>query len=388
MKQFVKRAVGSAIFASGLRDVLLRNTAVVVAFHRVYNAARPEGLTVSVPEFERYCQFFKDSFQVVSLLELVSRLERGQKLNRELAITFDDGYRDNFEHAAPVLERLSLPATFFVVTQWIGTDVVPWWDREEGVRYPWMTWEQVRSLHRSGFDIGCHTRTHVDLGAVSGLEAREEILGARHELEKQLGASVELFSYPYGKPSNLADSNRHLVSGSGFRCCCSSFGGVNTPNTNPFHIRRVPIHQTVQLPIILRSTSLWDGVSWQSDAFSSDTERRTVLRNVGSNWVLTLVGIAVTYVLTPFVIATLGTEGYGTWTLITSMTGYISLLALGVPMACVRYLAEHVAEGDTKQMNETIGSCAGLLPRDRWNRRADRRRAHGVVRHLRDSVDL
>jgi O-antigen/teichoic acid export membrane protein len=85
-----------------------------------------------------------------------------------------------------------------------------------------------------------------------------------------------------------------------------------------------------------------------------------VLRNVGSNWVLTLVGIAATYVLTPFVIQTLGTEGYGTWTLITSMTGYISLLALGVPMACVRYLAEHVAEGDTKQMNETIGSCAGL----------------------------
>jgi O-antigen/teichoic acid export membrane protein len=85
-----------------------------------------------------------------------------------------------------------------------------------------------------------------------------------------------------------------------------------------------------------------------------------VLRNVGSNWVLTLVGIAITYVLTPFVITTLGTEGYGTWTLITSMTGYISLLALGVPMACVRYLAEHVAEGDTKGMNETIGSCAGL----------------------------
>jgi O-antigen/teichoic acid export membrane protein len=85
-----------------------------------------------------------------------------------------------------------------------------------------------------------------------------------------------------------------------------------------------------------------------------------VLRNVGSNWALTVVTIAVTYVMTPFVIHTLGRDGYGTWTLITAMTGYMSLMALGVPMACVRYLAEDVAERDSQRMNATIASCAGL----------------------------
>jgi len=85
-----------------------------------------------------------------------------------------------------------------------------------------------------------------------------------------------------------------------------------------------------------------------------------MLRNIGSNWVLTAATIAATYLLTPFVIRTLGQDGYGTWTLITAMTGYMSLLALGVPMACVRYLAQDVAEGDTRKMNETIGSCAGM----------------------------
>jgi O-antigen/teichoic acid export membrane protein len=85
-----------------------------------------------------------------------------------------------------------------------------------------------------------------------------------------------------------------------------------------------------------------------------------VLRNIGSNWVLILVTVAATYILTPFIIETLGQEGYGTWTLITAITGYVGLLALGVPMASVRYLAEHVAEGDVKKMNATIGSCAGL----------------------------
>ena len=86
-----------------------------------------------------------------------------------------------------------------------------------------------------------------------------------------------------------------------------------------------------------------------------------MLRNVGSNWALTLVTIAATYVLTPFIFDTLGREGYGTWTLITAMTGYIGLLALGVPMASVRYLAQHVAEKDPRKMNRAIGSCAGCI---------------------------
>jgi O-antigen/teichoic acid export membrane protein len=85
-----------------------------------------------------------------------------------------------------------------------------------------------------------------------------------------------------------------------------------------------------------------------------------MLRNIGSNWILILATIAATAVTTPFIIHALGQEGYGTWTLINAMTGYMTLLALGVPMACVRYLAQHVAEGDLRKMNRTIGTCAGL----------------------------
>jgi O-antigen/teichoic acid export membrane protein len=85
-----------------------------------------------------------------------------------------------------------------------------------------------------------------------------------------------------------------------------------------------------------------------------------VLRNVGSNWVLTVLTVAVSYVMTPFVVHTLGVSGYGTWTLITAMTGYIGLVALGVPMACVRYVAEHVSLKEWTKANQTIGTCAGL----------------------------
>ncbi|MFL6280851.1 MAG: polysaccharide deacetylase family protein [Vicinamibacterales bacterium] len=249
MRGWLKAVVAQTIFGSHLDALLLRNSAVVVTFHRVLDTEEPDGLTVSVALFETYCRFFKRHFNVVSLAHLVDKLEHGGKLNRELAITFDDGYRDNFEHAAPVLERLGLPATFFIVSQWIGSDVVPWWDRQGGVRYPWMTWDHVRSLQERGFHIGAHTRTHVDLGAVTGLQAREEIVGGRRELEERLGTPIELFAYPYGRQANLADANRSLIRGAGFRCCCSCFGGVVEDSSDPFHLRRVPITSGYPSPL-------------------------------------------------------------------------------------------------------------------------------------------
>lgn len=85
-----------------------------------------------------------------------------------------------------------------------------------------------------------------------------------------------------------------------------------------------------------------------------------MLKSIGSNWVVTLVTIVVLYLLTPFTLHKLGAQGYGTWLLITSMNGYLGLLVLGVPMASVRYFAQHVANQDTGKLNEAIGSCTGL----------------------------
>ncbi len=85
-----------------------------------------------------------------------------------------------------------------------------------------------------------------------------------------------------------------------------------------------------------------------------------MLRNIGSNWVLIVVSIVATYFITPFTIKTLGQDGYGTWTLITALTGHLTLLSLGVPAACVRYVSQYVAAADVRRMNETISSCAGL----------------------------
>ena len=241
MSRPIKAMLGQVVFASRLNGLLLGDTGVVVAFHHVDDTEDPRGLSIGPALFERYCRFFRRHFHVIPLRDFVGRLERREPLHRRLAITFDDGYRNNFDHAAPVLEKFGLPATFFVVSQWIGSDVVPWWDRQENLRHPWMTWDEVRSLRRRGFDIGAHTRTHADLGQIHGASALDEILGGRFELEQRLGQPVDLFAYPYGGRDNLADANRALVKAAGFRCCCSCYGGVTDAGADPFHLPRVPV---------------------------------------------------------------------------------------------------------------------------------------------------
>jgi peptidoglycan/xylan/chitin deacetylase (PgdA/CDA1 family) len=241
VKRLLQTVAGRLIYETDLKAALTKNAAVVVTFHRIDDLSDSRGLTISVEMFERYCRFFKRHFRVSPLRTIADKLARGVPLRGELAITFDDGYRDNFENAARVLEKLSLPATFFVVSHWIGSQVVPWWDQEQGLRVPWMTWEQVRSLHQRGFDIGAHTRTHVDLGDVTGAAASAEIIGARREIEQQLGAAVDLFAYPYGGRAHLTEANRELVRSAGFRCCCSAFAGINDSGTDPFDVKRIPI---------------------------------------------------------------------------------------------------------------------------------------------------
>jgi peptidoglycan/xylan/chitin deacetylase (PgdA/CDA1 family) len=236
----VKSVAGGWLTRLGLHRRILGDRGVVVTFHRVSDAYQ-DVFTCSVKDFESFCRFFRRHFTVISLGEMVSRLEHGLTLSGTLAVTFDDGYRDNYEFAAPVLRSLGLPATFFVVSDFIESDVVAWWDRQYDPAPGWMTWSQVRQLREDGFEIGAHTRSHADLGEVAGTVAEREIVESRRQLEDRLGAAVELFAYPYGRLENLTESNRELARMAGFRCCASCYGGTNRRGADPLRLRRIPV---------------------------------------------------------------------------------------------------------------------------------------------------
>ena len=242
MKRRVKAVVGRLLCEAGLHRSALRNTATIVAFHRVDDALAGDDLTVSCRDFERFCRFFKRHYEVLSLKELTARLESREGVGGTLAITFDDGYRDNFINAAPILKGLDLPATFFITSRFMGTDHVAWWDAEEGAAPPWMSWDEVRLLADQGFEIGGHTRHHADLGEISGDAAWKEIRGCREDLERMLERPVETFAYPYGRRDALTEDNRDLVRRAGFNVCVSCYGGLNRPGANPLRLLRTPIN--------------------------------------------------------------------------------------------------------------------------------------------------
>ena len=248
MKRPLKTLLGRGLVSTGLHKAWLADHGVVVAFHRVNNDIPEDGLTVSSKKFERFCRFFRANFDVISLGEFVGRLERGTSVAGTLAITFDDGYRDNFEVAAPILRATGLPATFFLATRYIESNVVPWWDEALPKKLSWMTWDQVRTLAQQGFDLGAHTQHHVDLGKVSVDEAGREIRGSRQDLIDKLGRAPDHFAYPYGGRANMVEPNRALVQAAGFRCCVSSYGGLATTGTDPFRLERVAISPWFQTP--------------------------------------------------------------------------------------------------------------------------------------------
>lgn len=122
-----------------------------------------------------------------------------------VAITFDDGYEDNFTEAYPALAQAGMTATFFVTAGLVQRDpavlrrMSGLYGVGEGVIRP-MDWDQVRQLAAEGFSVGSHTYGHPNLARLEPSEARADMHRARDLLEDRLGAPVPLFAYPFGRP--------------------------------------------------------------------------------------------------------------------------------------------------------------------------------------------
>jgi peptidoglycan/xylan/chitin deacetylase (PgdA/CDA1 family) len=241
LKKFAKSALGRMFVATGRFREKIASQSTIVAFHRVNDIPVDDSLTVSPATFEEFCTFFKAHFDVVPLAEQVRAVRAGQPRGGSLSITFDDGYRDNFAIAAPILKKLGLPATFFVTTGFVQSETVPFWDRNLSPQPGWMSWEEVRSLKAQGFEIGCHTQTHLDMGSAPAEQIRVELRQSRAILEQQVQAPVTLFAYPFGGRKNINPTSESLVREEGFECCVSCCGGINQGHVDPFKLNRLPI---------------------------------------------------------------------------------------------------------------------------------------------------
>jgi peptidoglycan/xylan/chitin deacetylase (PgdA/CDA1 family) len=157
-------------------------------------------------------------------------------------LTFDDGFLDVHSNAMPVLVELGWTATVFLVATLVGRSDV--WCQAENrawVANPLMGGDEIGEMRRRGFSFQSHTRTHPRLTTLTDLMLRDEMSGARRELEAMLNESVQVLAYPYGRTDErvfAAAADAGYVAG--FTCK----PGLNSPGDNPLRLRRIEVMHT------------------------------------------------------------------------------------------------------------------------------------------------
>lgn len=259
-----KSLLGHVVFGLGLGRRLLGARAVVVAFHRVEGDGPGDAMTMPTAQFRDWCRFFARHFRAATLEDIVGKLERGEALAGELAITFDDGYRDFKTDAVPAMAAFGLSATVFAVSDYVGTQAMPWWDAAKP--YPFMDWSELGEVVAQGFCVGSHGQTHTAMDALSAQAALEELVVSKAVLETGLGRRIDWYAYPYGHPDRMPDVARQAVRQAGYRACCG-YGGLIGANADPFHLGRVCINDWFASPeqfggylVLLRLRDCWAGL--------------------------------------------------------------------------------------------------------------------------------
>jgi len=153
--------------------------------------------TVSPTEFAWQLKYLKKhNFQVVSLGELIGKLKNQEKIeDKTVALTFDDGYADNFLEAWPLLKKYNFPATIFLSTDFIGRSFT----NSQGVKIGVLNQDQIKEMASSGLiELGSHTHTHPRLEDISRADFIQEVNLSKEIIEQLTGQSCRFFAYPRG----------------------------------------------------------------------------------------------------------------------------------------------------------------------------------------------
>jgi peptidoglycan/xylan/chitin deacetylase (PgdA/CDA1 family) len=240
-------------------------------------------------------------YTVLPLEELVGRALVGDVPANAVAITFDDGYQDNYEHAFPILKQFGIPGTIFLSTGVINRPGILWHDvlfdlfrkttamsiEIDGRSLPlhcradklqalfavlktirrlspdardrhisniaaslgvsfnvrsgpkMLTWEQIREMAKAGITFGAHTVSHPILSRMPLDKAVQEIETSKRTIEDKIGQRVRLFAYPNGSREDFTEPLKRSLKELGFQCAVTTMWGLNGRISDPFELRRM-----------------------------------------------------------------------------------------------------------------------------------------------------
>lgn len=316
MRNTLKFVICWLLYHSGILSLYLRFfflkrpqfPVVVIYYHRFVRShdgvldIHPS-ISHPVTEFIKEIDFLKRYFYVLSLDEAADTLSKGRYFSRPaVVLTADDGYKDNYDLAFPILKENNTPFTIFLNTGVIGTDKVNWYDRladvisgtsKKCVRSPaaddhaelplrtlafkrkaylkivrhlkylsrkerenylhdiehqlgasghdrmMLNWEEVNLMKKSDIVFGAHTHNHQILTTLPVEDAKNEIKTSKDIIEQQIKQPVNHFAYPNGRAEDFSQEHKEYCRFIGFKSVSSTITGSNHASDDVWCLKRV-----------------------------------------------------------------------------------------------------------------------------------------------------
>ena len=187
-------------------------------------------LSVTPADFAAQMKYLADNgFSVIGIDDFYAGITGEKALPKNpVLITFDDGYKDNYTNAYPILKKYGFKATVFVISDFVGLK-------------NYMTWDELREMSANGIDIESHTATHNSLTDLTDEQLKRELEESKKKLESELKTEINFLAYPTGA-YNLHIAG--LVKDAGYKAAFTVKYGNADNDSNLYALERVPIFHT------------------------------------------------------------------------------------------------------------------------------------------------
>ena len=238
LKNFLKHGLMLGLY--GVSVILPKRRTPVIIYHSVDESG--SCITIGKDVFENQMALIKEGgYRTLTFSEIADIWKNGKaEPEKAVVLTFDDGFRNNYDVAFPILRKNGFTATIFLATDYIGKRCT--WDKRSDIPdFPMLTWEMITEMGGYGIDFQPHTATHPHLPLISNNRIRDEIKRSRSTIEDKLDKRCDIFCYPYGE---FDERVIRVLKEEGFIGAVA----VNPDKENLYTIRRVgSMHLTTQL---------------------------------------------------------------------------------------------------------------------------------------------
>jgi len=207
----------------------------ILSYHSIDNSG--SYISVAPNEFKEHMNFlYQRGYTTITLREYVNSLIMNESApSKSIVLTFDDGYKNNYDIAFPILRGFGFTATIFLVTGFMGK--MDSWEKDKGIpNSPLLSWNEVAEMKKYGFDFQPHSYSHPLLTNLTPDEIKAELINSKKEIESRLDEKAEVFCYPYGK---LDDKVIKILKEVGFKAAVTARFGWNYEPIDFFRVERI-----------------------------------------------------------------------------------------------------------------------------------------------------